>query len=534
MTSAANVVRTIDEVVDVLVIGGGLSGAWAAFAAARGGARVVLVDKGYCGTSGVTATAGPGHWWVPPDPDLRAAAIERKRTAGLGLTDPDWMARILDLTWTTLPTLAPYYRFSVDEAGRPQYRALRGPEYLRALRQQALAAGVAIRDHHPALELLRDADGAIAGAAGIVRRSGERWSIGAGATILATGGAGFRAHLLGAATNTGDGHLMAAEAGNHLSGMEFSTAHCIAPYGTTMTRSMSYAFARFFDEDDRPLAIPPGPDNNREIAAALLKGRVFVRLDTTPDDIREQMPQIQPNFGLTFARSGIDPYADRFEITLRAEGTIRGTGGLRLRDAACAAEVEGLFAIGDLASREPVAGAVSGGGAVNSSWALSSGVIAGQAAAERALRLRDKVPRLLEAIGQAGLRPRVSPLSRDSKSIERLAQDEILPFDKIYFRDEAKLSRSATLLDALWRDVADHLKGAGADVLRAREAAAITATIRWATHAALYRRETRGMHHRTDFPQTDARLARRLIVAGLDHVSMTYEGADTPALEAAS
>ncbi|MFX8938128.1 hypothetical protein ABTN00_20990, partial [Acinetobacter baumannii] len=76
---------------------------------------------------------------------------ERKRTAGLGLADPDWMARILDLTWTTLPTLAPYYRFSVDEAGRPQYRALRGPEYLRALRQQALAAGVAIRDHHPAL-----------------------------------------------------------------------------------------------------------------------------------------------------------------------------------------------------------------------------------------------------------------------------------------------------------------------------------------------------------------------------------------------
>jgi alkanesulfonate monooxygenase len=53
---------------DVLVIGGGVAGTWAAVAAAREGARVVLADKGYCGASGVAATAGPGHWWVPPIP----------------------------------------------------------------------------------------------------------------------------------------------------------------------------------------------------------------------------------------------------------------------------------------------------------------------------------------------------------------------------------------------------------------------------------------------------------------------------------
>jgi succinate dehydrogenase/fumarate reductase flavoprotein subunit len=53
---------------DVLVIGGGLAGCWAAAAAARAGAAVVLAEKGWCGTSGVTATAGPSHWWIPPDP----------------------------------------------------------------------------------------------------------------------------------------------------------------------------------------------------------------------------------------------------------------------------------------------------------------------------------------------------------------------------------------------------------------------------------------------------------------------------------
>ena len=40
---------------DVLVIGGGPAGAWAAVAAAEAGARVVLVDKGYLGTSGAAS-----------------------------------------------------------------------------------------------------------------------------------------------------------------------------------------------------------------------------------------------------------------------------------------------------------------------------------------------------------------------------------------------------------------------------------------------------------------------------------------------
>src|SRR5271155_4949927 len=106
---------------DLLVIGGGIAGTWAAVAAAREGARVILADKGYCGASGVAATAGPGHWWVPPDPALREQAIARKLATGGGLADPDWIARILDMTWRTLPTLAPYYFFPKDETGVTQY-----------------------------------------------------------------------------------------------------------------------------------------------------------------------------------------------------------------------------------------------------------------------------------------------------------------------------------------------------------------------------------------------------------------------------
>src|SRR4249920_2374929 len=90
---------TLSLAADVLIVGGGLAGGWAATTAAREGASVVLVEKGYFGTSGVTATAGPGHWWVPPDRALRQAAIEERMGRAFGLAAPHWMERILETTW---------------------------------------------------------------------------------------------------------------------------------------------------------------------------------------------------------------------------------------------------------------------------------------------------------------------------------------------------------------------------------------------------------------------------------------------------
>ncbi|WP_079189977.1 FAD-dependent oxidoreductase [Actinacidiphila paucisporea] len=45
---------------DVLVIGGGPAGTWAAIKAAQAGADVVLADKGHTGASGATASVGTG------------------------------------------------------------------------------------------------------------------------------------------------------------------------------------------------------------------------------------------------------------------------------------------------------------------------------------------------------------------------------------------------------------------------------------------------------------------------------------------
>ena len=153
-------------------------------------------------------------------------------------------------------------------------------------------------------------------------------------------------------------------------------------------------------------ADPAGSGVDARFGACLLDGPVFCHLGRMPHDIRDVLPQISPNFMLPFVRRRIDPFNEPFEVTLRGEGTVRGTGGLRVISEDCGTTVPGLFAAGDAATRERVAGATSGGGAQNSAWALSSGQWAGRGAAALARTRGLRANRPVEAIGSAGLRPR--------------------------------------------------------------------------------------------------------------------------------
>ena len=146
----------LDRLADVLVIGGGPAGAWAAVAAAEAGATVALVDKGYLGTSGATAPSNTGTWFVPPE--RRRAAVEQRQPRTGGLADPRWVERTLDTAWDKLHCLAGWgYPFPDDDQGRPYLANLRGPDYMHFMRRRVLGAGVTVLDHHPALELLATA-----------------------------------------------------------------------------------------------------------------------------------------------------------------------------------------------------------------------------------------------------------------------------------------------------------------------------------------------------------------------------------------
>ncbi|MFI8501923.1 FAD-dependent oxidoreductase [Streptomyces sp. NPDC085524] len=509
---------------DVLVVGGGPAATWAALKAARAGARVVLTDKGYCGTSGATAAGGTGVWYVPPEPAAREAAMASREGLGGYLADRRWMTRVLDETYERINELAVdgRYPFPTGPDGQPLRGGLQGPEYMRRMRIRIRRAGVRILDHSPVTELLTDADGAVAGAAGYRRQAREAYRVRAGAVVLATGGCAFLSGALGTNTNTGDGALFAAEAGAELSGMEFSNSYGIAPEGTSVTKTAFYAFATFYQEDGSVLEGAASQGGRSVIARELLTGaRVYARLDRADEQARTAMRVAQPNFFLTFDRLGIDPFTDRFSVTLLAEGTVRGTGGIRITDDGCATGVPGLYAAGDAATREEICGGFTGGGSHNAAWAISSGSWAGRAAALHALTLGPEraASRRVSGAGGAGLRPTGTPGPADGhRAAVELVQEEVLPYDKNYLRRGDVLAASLSSLDTAWTQLRTTPHGEGADLVRARQAAAMTAHARWMYAAALARTESRGMARRLDHPGQDPAQHHRITVGGLDRV----------------
>ncbi|WP_437878097.1 FAD-dependent oxidoreductase [Sorangium sp. So ce513] len=508
----------IDDFADVLVIGGGPAGAWAALGAAASGARsVVLVDKGYCGTSGATAPANTGAWYVTPEGNARERAIEARFARSGGLAHREWMARVLDVTWEQINQLAAWgYPFPLDDSGL-QYRAnLRGPDYMYFLRRQLRRAGVRILDHSPALELLVS-DGVVAGAQGYSRQANAPWRARAGAVVLASGGCAFLSKALGCDVNTGDGYLMAAEVGAELSGMEFSAQYGISPAYASVTKGLPYFWATFTAASGEE--IDTRGNRMLALARALRRGPVYAVLDRAGPEVQRWLRDGQPNCFLPHDRLGIDPFKQRFRITLRAEGTVRGSGGIRVVDEACATSVPGLYAAGDAASRELIVGASSGGGSPNAAWAISSGTWAGHAAARFAERLGDRAAaRPVRAAGTVGLRPGGTAGGLDAREIIALVQDEVLPLDKNLFRRGDRLEASLARLDGAFRDARAHLRAAGVDQIRAREAAALLATARYCYRSALARAESRGLHQRTDLPDTDPGQAHCLISGGLSSI----------------
>ncbi|MGW4632339.1 FAD-binding protein [Nocardia sp. NPDC004415] len=495
---------------DVLILGGGPAGLWAAVAAAAAGARVVLADKSRSGSSGPTVHGTTVLWDIEPGQD-RAEAVAASIARGGGLGDPVWLERVIDEThrrlrgWTGPVRRAP--------APGPPRVYLDGASYLRRLRRGALAAGVRVLDHHPALQLLVDPAGTVVGAAGLQRHHRFRpWTIRAGAVVVATGGCAFLSGGAGTEVNTGEGLLMAAEAGAELAGMEFSSAYGLAPVPARLYSALapgpSMPFAVLYDEAGTAL-----PAGDGTALAAIAEGRrVFAALRETPEPLRSWL-----------GRHGAVDASGRVPVRAVLEGTIGGAGGLALTGPDCATTVRGLYTAGDLAGRELVAGAAGTAGGLSGAWAVASGSWAGAGAAVFA--------RSTEWAGSArpvpgaGLGPRAHI---DPRSVVGLVQEHTLPLRRSYRRSAGSLGDSIAELDAMWPGAQFELGGTGAAQLRARQAAALLAVARWAGYSALVRTESRGIHRRTDHPDPAADWRARLRCGGLDEVWVRREQGPQP------
>ncbi|MFI5953340.1 FAD-binding protein [Cryptosporangium sp. NPDC051539] len=492
---------------DVLVIGGGAAATWAALTAARSGRSVILVDKGHVGTSG-TAAAGRGDVWdaARATRDRRVEAAAHRAELGAGLADRLRLEQVLD---ETADRLDEWERVSGE-------RTLPGATHLRWQRSRLQRLAVRIFDHSPVLELVVDADGAVAGARGLQR--GTAYEIRAAATVLATGSCGFGARAIGCDVNFGDGALLAAEVGADLSGMEFTEVTPVTPEPNPVLSTAFSSWARFYRADGSPLTGANGVRGRAVVAKAALSEPIYCRLDRADPPVRSALRLAQPAFFASFDADGINPFAEKFPVSVLFEGAVRSSGGVLIRGDDGATGVPGLYVAGDAAGRDHVFGAIPGTPAENTAWAIASGAWAGSGAAGFAARLGGgHCSRPARPAGRAGLRP-IGPAGTDYRTVLRTAQAEILPYDRGSLRHGDRLRSSLPVLDAMWARVRTSLHAGQGDAVRARQAAAVLAVARWTYAAALARTESRGVHRRADHRAPDPAQAHRVLVGGLDTV----------------
>jgi len=226
---------------DVLVIGGGIAGAFAAYQARQAGARVLLVDRSYFGRSGCSALAsGVYPSYMPGD-----KVEDWIKGLGAGpLVNQSLFVKALPVMYEHLMTMDRWGVKWLKEGreivrlGAPgrtfkngAWMAEGGPQMMMAVRAGVLESGVEVLNRVAVTQLLTS-DGKlpteehVVGAVGFNVRTGEIYTLHAKATIMCTGPYKFPYPWPGSTLGympidlSGDGLAMMLCAGAQLSRLE--------------------------------------------------------------------------------------------------------------------------------------------------------------------------------------------------------------------------------------------------------------------------------------------------------------------------
>ncbi len=297
---------------DVLVLGGGIAGCWAAISAARKGLRVVIVEKSATVRSGA---GGPGcdHWCdtaanplskVNPDEWAKQLATGNGGYSnGIGrqiqcrenydaLLEMEQMGgkiRDIEGEFKDEQGYDAGTKFLISPRSSPFHDTnvvirVWGTTFKPALRKECLRLGVKIYDRVMATSLLNEGgvQGAkVVGATGVNNRTGEFMVFKSKATILTTAGAYsiwvFNTELAGysafrSRVQTGDGAAMVWRAGAELMLME-KTGQFRLGTGYKHKWYMgagdaSYENVPLVDANGKPLPVIPEPSWNKKMERA--------------------------------------------------------------------------------------------------------------------------------------------------------------------------------------------------------------------------------------------------------------------------
>jgi succinate dehydrogenase / fumarate reductase, flavoprotein subunit len=535
--------QTTNIETDVLVIGSGAAGMYAAIEAARGGATVLLVDRSLIGRSGATVMAqmtvavALGEE-VPDDPGHH---YENTIAAGRGLCDEKlaqllcedapacireldhwgvgWARKDGHITATTAPGHDRPRCVYVDfiNTGPAVSKTLRA-EIARHQKNIRKAGDLCIVD-------LAVSDGECAGAVAYHLSSGTPVIIAAKATVLATGGLTRLFYRNSASANMGgDGYALALRAGATLIDMEFVQFFPIGhlaprligmdpimwdPFryklgGRLLNGRMEEFTSRYGSDEDGKYVL------TRDLATyAILKeveaGRGSLHGGAWLSFQHCSEAALREAFGPVIDRlaaNNIDLTRQPVEVAPIAHYHM---GGVKADADMSAAGVPGLYVAGEVVGGANGANRLSGN-------ALTEAFVFGRRAGKSAAALvaRASHPALqprdaADALALVDSPARRGSIQNNAELVDRLQRT--MANDAGPLRTSAKLTRALEEIDAIEADLyaCPPPRESGAFDLERLEwfdLRNMLTVARAVAASALSRTESRGAHQREDFPQT--------------------------------
>jgi len=493
---------------DVLVIGGGFAGCFAAVKAAEAGAKVVLAVKGRTGRSGLTPWAN--SWFVFKDTRgvSREHYLRQFVLSGEYLNNMDFVEILMAESYERYLEVSSWGA----RTGREYYyqpgsvtRSIEVVDSGDAMRRKAVACGVQLLERVMITSLIKPEDKVI-GAIGFHMGSGRPYAVLAKATIMCAGPASFKPLGMGypCASATADGDAMAYRAGAEISGKEFNDGH-------PATRGNPLGEPDPADILRRPaFEMGGGPPSAPGPAPFLDGARLGLRI-TASYGAHDGGQPIDPKYiftpgSLPGGRGGEPPSAFAAAPGYSTPGMSNHKAeGVFPQDLNGASNVPGLWAAGDgLSSMQNGAGYAGFG--CSCAGSAVQGARAGWAAAEYAKNA--PVPEvgqsLLESVAQEMLFPLVRERGYSPAWVTRLLQNVMFPYYVMYVKEKSRLELALSQIMHLQERYAPRLKTNEAHGLRlAHETRNMLLNAEMKLRAGLAREESRGTHYREDFPYRD-------------------------------
>ena len=535
-------IKTIQT--DVLIIGSGGAGSRAAIEVDDAGLKATIVSKGLSFRSGCTGMAEGGYnavFKTVDKDDSIDAHMHDTLKGGSYLNDKRLVEILVNESPKRLIDLENYGAlFDRQESGQIDQRPFGGQTYrrtcyqgdrtgaelLNALKEEIIKRDIECIEEVMITSLVTDGNQVI-GATGLNLKDSSLIYFQAKSVILASGGAG---QLYPVTSNTfqknGDGFAIAYRAGANLVDMEqiqFHPTGMVAPEskkGVLVTEAVRAEGGKLINSEGERFMSRYAPEKMelatrdvvaRSIYQEIIEGRgtenggVYLDISHLDDDYIDEKLETMV---LQFENVGVDIKHEPIEVAPTAHHFM---GGVKI-DTDASTSLENLFGAGE------VCGGVHGANRLGGNALADTqvfGKIAGESASKAAKdtelktddeQVKSEASRIESLIKEGSIKP------QDFKNnIKRLMWEKVA-----IVRDEKTLNEALKELldmkdDLENLDVSDRTQY-NTDLVTALEVINMVEICILSVKSAILRRESRGAHFRSDFPESDDEWKRSIVM----------------------